>query len=198
MQRNPLISLIEKLAFDESKRDALKARVQTALIKVNDCKDASIHYDAMINTVEGCLNSELEIEQSMFIMAHELSHTVDPCNYHAGESKVSYNPWKFGKVLKYTDPLNYEKSLNEFPLKKIVLCQPVKIREKILLNTSTSERFNSLCGRPLSNEFFADQLGNYLFKQWLRESKVASLEKALQVVPKLFCPHRGKVGRLVI
>lgn len=193
-----LIDMIKKESLDKAKEEALEKRIKAITVNLQICKDSTIHYDILDNNITGCLaNNDLTYEQALLMMTHELSHSVDPCSYHGGQSEKSYNPLNFGKVLKYSKPMNYEQSLKEYPFGSMVTCQPARIKEMTLMNQVSEPGWSALCAKFLSLEYFADEVGFKIFNQWTRNQPKALQDKILKQVPHIFCPSKGQVGKMV-
>ncbi len=75
--------------------------------------------------------------QAASIIAHEIFHSVDPCNVVIGPSKFSF---------RYSDPQNRDKSDSEYPLKGLISCLRSKesVEAKHLGTPSQSEVENSI------------------------------------------------------
>lgn len=198
--KKTLIGVVKRYKLFPRQLEALEKRINEIKIDISiaDCKTTTARYDILTNSISGCIPSTgLSFEQAYLILTHEMAHSIDPCSYHAVKSEISFNPTNFGRILKYSKPMNYQQSLKEYPLAKLIACQPHHIQNQILVNDVNDKAWNVFCARPLSVEYFADQVGGYMFRVWSKKQSPEVQKKVKHSVASLFCPTRGKVGKLV-
>ena len=157
------------------------------------CKSTDIHYDNLKNKIEGCVSKEFSAKQIGFILSHELGHAVGPCAYHAGWSP--FNLLKLGQSLQYSEPMNYKKSLEEFPLKAMISCQPSEVIQHQLINSVDNRSWNVMCARTKQEELFADLIGSRIYAQILKEEGHLN-EKSFFELAKVFCPTKGIIREI--
>lgn len=191
---NSLKKVLSETINQASTSDLIKKEMNTRLEKLSltatICLPTTVHYDMQSNTLTGCIPPGVTDEQLTYLLGHELSHSIDPCSYHFGES--SKGSFGFGrKALSYSEPQNFEKSLSEYPFKKMISCMPADVREMTLMNKVDSKDWNVFCSRVHLNEFFADQMGLVLFNQIFSKRSSADEKNILATFPELLCPSKG-------
>jgi hypothetical protein len=133
------------------------------------------YYDEEKNTFHYC-NGMLLRSQSEFqivaLMAHELDHSLDPCNIAKGPSEFQF---------KYSSPQNVTKSQEEFPFKNIISC--LRSEKSVAAightaGTTTSEQIREInaslpkmesvyCDKDQIGESFADWLSAEVLSEYM-------------------------------
>jgi hypothetical protein len=190
VKQNYFSMLSASTELDKDQKEALRQRLEKIPpIQIKFCDKGDINYDNLSNTFTGCFPQHSSPSQVAMILSHEYAHSIGPCAYHAGWSP---SKWGFaGRTLKYSEPMNFQKSLIEYPLRKFLTCQPAEILNLQLANQVSDSRWNSMCAHLKAEEFFADALGFAIFNK-LEIENPSSFKKNVQA----FCPGKGKVGKI--
>lgn len=159
-------------------------RINAIKFNVKYCSLAGVSYNPLANEVKGCITpSQSDPILTVFILAHELAHSIDLCSYHVGPSDFSYQPLNWGKILRFSDPNNVEKSFGEYPFTSIIEQQPSEIKNHSL-NMLSSKNIPKICQRQKSDELFADTVA---FKML---NGAQYYQNEIETILNGFCPKK--------
>jgi hypothetical protein len=162
---------------------------------INICDSSTLHYDNLKNKFDGCLSKNISPLQLGLIFSHEFGHTIGPCAFHAAWSPFKIK--KFGKALSYSEPMNYEKSLSEFPIKSLLQCQPKTNTAVQLMNSVGNKSWNVMCAKQKQEELFADLVGSFIYLKYIKSQGNLTEGQFLELA-NTYCPSKGSVKSLVI
>ena len=93
--------------------------------------------------------------------------------------------------------MDYKSSLNEYPFKKMLSCQPDEITKLQLTNQVRNEAWNVMCARTKQEELFADLIGSSVYADVLKAQGGIESEQFLELA-KTLCPSKGPVREVRI
>ncbi len=177
-------------------KEALLQRLQKIpQPEIKFCDPMDISYDNLENKISGCISKDQSLLQLGLILSHELGHAIGPCAYHASWSPFKLT--KMGNTLSYSKPMDYKSSLNEYPFKKMLSCQPDEITKLQLTNQVRNEAWNVMCARTKQEELFADLIGSSVYADVLKAQGGIESEQFLELA-KTLCPSKGPVREVRI
>lgn len=180
--KQKFILFLEKQNLEHKIKEQLKKKIRKITSSARYCDGEGIQYHTLNNHISGCMDEKEDPLLVEFILSHELAHSLDPCSYHFGPSDFSYNPLNWGPVLKFSDPMNWNQSLDEFPFKKYMMKQHSEI---LSAKVNFAQGQNpEVCTHIKSNEFFADTIA----AEVLNLSQIDQEDK-IKII-KGFCPTK--------